>query len=571
MSDQGEQQGPPTGEHPDWWARLYDAEATDTGRTRARDTLDDRFHSVFDAVNPAPEPAVAAGEAAPQREPQAAPPAPEPEPAPASGPTSGPASGPTDAPTPGRVAPTARGERRASLDEPALLDGPEPAPGPRPRPRPTAVPEPRADGGVGPGPGRGPESEPRADAERGPESARGPESESAPVSPLAPRLPPRNAPPPAPEPVSVAESSPGAVPSPGPEFVSGDEDVSSSGVEAVSVSEPGPVSEPEPETEPASGAEAEVEPGVLPVADPGALGELVPDTALDGARYGACTLRAVSVRGEAARRAGMLRGDALLMARFGAGESALLLVAVAAGSRTGPGAHRAAREACQSIGGAVGRSHARLAEDIVAGRGEALKSGLHRLTDRTLGKLRSQAAALGLDPEQHTADLRCLLLPADPQCRTRVFFGTGGGGLFRLRDGVWEDIEPRVCPVVGYGGEPEPRPTATPVPTMDPMAKAAAERDGFTEGARAEPVRSRPFRFRASVAQPGDALMVCAAGVAEPMREGTGFAEALAERWAPSPGSPVQEPPGLAAYLTALQPPLKGHEADRTAATVWET
>ncbi|GHG97181.1 hypothetical protein Srubr_43430 [Streptomyces rubradiris] len=32
------------------------------------------------------------------------------------------------------------------------------------------------------------------------------------------------------------------------------------------------------------------------------------------------------------------------------------------------------------------------------------------------------------------------LPPADPDCRVRVFFG--GGGLFRLRDGAWQDIEP---------------------------------------------------------------------------------------------------------------------------------
>jgi hypothetical protein len=227
----------------------------------------------------------------------------------------------------------------------------------------------------------------------------------------------------------------------------------------------------------------------------------------------------------------------------------------------------------------VGRSHARLAEDIRAGRRGALKSGLHRLTDRTFGKLRAQAAALGLEPEQYTADLRCLLLPADPRCRTRIFFGTGAGGLFRLRDGRWHDIEPQVTqeesvggPVVGFGSGPAPDAGPGPEPTMnlaptppeDPRAQAAAARDGFTAEPPA-PARSEPFRFRASVARPGDALMVCSAGLAEPLCEERSFAESLAARW-----TARTHAPDLAFYLAAIRTPLKGHDLDRTAVTVWE-
>ncbi|MDJ1136924.1 protein phosphatase 2C domain-containing protein [Streptomyces iconiensis] len=497
MSDQGEQRAPFTSEHDDWWAQLYDAEATDTGRTRAPDTLDDRFASITRTVG---------GPEAPADTRTGGPPS-EPEPEPAA------PSRPEDASAP---VPGARSAQRpapsSSLDEPALLDEPPAAPAPEPGPRPEQ--------------GQGPAREPLA--------ATGPESG------------------PEPGPEADGDAS-GNAPAPGDIY----------------------------------GEVPEVEPGALPVADPAALGELVPDTALEGAHYGVLTLRAVSMRGEAARQLGMLRGDALLVARFGAGQSALLLVAVAVGSRTGPGAHRAAREACRSIGGAIGRSHARLAEDILAGRRDALKSGLHRLTGRTLGMLRAEAAALGLEPGQHTAHLRCLLLPADPRCRTRVFFGAGEGGLFRLRDGVWQDLEPRVDesersggPVLGYGAEPVPprqesgaqQEPQQPSPTMrlgivppdDPTARAAAARDGFTEERQPEPARSEPFRFRASVAQPGDALLLCGAGVAEPLREDPGFAGSLAARW-------TGTPPGLTAYLAALQRPLKGHELDRTAATVWDT
>ncbi|WP_416966381.1 protein phosphatase 2C domain-containing protein, partial [Streptomyces sp. Agncl-13] len=215
----------------------------------------------------------------------------------------------------------------------------------------------------------------------------------------------------------------------------------------------------------------DAEPTALPLADPDELDDLVADTVLDGARYGASTIRAASVRGDSARFRGEPRRDSLLTARFGVGEQALVLVAMATGARATPGAHRAAAEACDWIARAVGRSHARLSEDIRAARRGDLKSGLHRLTDRSLGKLRASAAEQGIDPEEYSAGLRCLLLPAHPECRTRVFFGVGPGGLFRLRDGEWQDIEPSVGDltgeaVVGFGSQPAETPEGDRL-TMD--------------------------------------------------------------------------------------------------------
>jgi hypothetical protein len=279
----------------------------------------------------------------------------------------------------------------------------------------------------------------------------------------------------------------------------------------------------------------EAEPATLPAADPAALAELVPDTVLDGAHYGGLTLRAASLRGDSARHRGALRRDALLTARFGAGESALLLVAVAAGGRSSTGGHRAARELCHAIGGAIGRSHTRLAEDIRGDRRGALKSGLQRLTDRCYGKLRAQAAALGVPPEGYTADLRCLLVSADPRCRTRIFFGAGGGGLFRLRRGAWQDIEG----AVGEPGEPGMPPPASPEPD--------------------------PFRFQVSVARRGDTLLLCSPGLAQPLRAEPAFADGLALRWAGR-----GEPPGLATFLADVQLRVRGYAEDRTAVAVWE-
>ncbi|WP_410169463.1 protein phosphatase 2C domain-containing protein, partial [Actinacidiphila rubida] len=264
------------------------------------------------------------------------------------------------------------------------------------------------------------------------------------------------------------------------------------------------------------------EPTAWPEADPDELDGLVPDTVLDGARYGRLTLRAVALKGDSARYRGQPRRDALLTARFGSGDDGLLLVAVASGARGADEAHQAAQDAVRWIAGAVGRSRSRLAGDLRAARRGALKSGLHRLTDRCYGRLRARGEELGLPEGDYTASLRCLLLPVDPECRIRLFFGLGEGGLFRIRGGSWQDLD------------------------LAPDEVAA------------------PFRFRATVAQPGDALLMCSAGLSEPLRGEPELAVHLAERW----GSGTV--PGLAAYLSDAQTRVKGYADDRTAVTVWD-
>ncbi|MFJ3616625.1 protein phosphatase 2C domain-containing protein [Streptomyces iakyrus] len=372
-----------------------------------------------------------------------------------------------------------------------------------------------------------------------------------PPRPAAPPAPPADQPPPAPPGPGVEPSNPaGQTPEP-PDPPATDR-----------IERPAPT----PRTRGHVGTRPptyDAEPTALPAADPDDLDDLVADTVLDGARYGACTLRAVSVRGDSARYRGEPRRDALLTARFGTGERALLLVAMATGARATPGAHRAAAEACHWIGRAVGRSHARLVEDIRDGRRGDLKSGLHRLTDRSLGKLRASASEQGVDPGEYAASLRCLLLSADPGCRTRVFFGVGPGGLFRLREGEWQDIEPQVSevkgePVLGFGSPPSETPEGDRL-TMDlgiPTPPSPYE-------PAPEPPRE-PFRFRTSVARPGDTLLMCSGGLAEPLRGEPELGEYLAERWS------RPDPPGLAAFLADSQVRVKGYADDRTAAAVWE-
>ncbi|MGY1396820.1 protein phosphatase 2C domain-containing protein [Streptomyces sp. SS10] len=584
MSQQGGRPGGPTGPGPedDWWGQLYDDASDDTGPAPAADSLDDRFASAAGAVGgdgaPAPSapgprdvpgPPVLPG---PRRtsppSPKAAPPgsggAPprawwEPEPTTDTPPVSAPPErlGPADAPPatePSDVpaVPPESPSTRPTAPAPESPSGPESspvsAPGPAPAPpqgtgRPAAPPSvPEAS------PARHPATEPGRPDDRAAASEANPSAPDAPA-PALPGRPPPSGPTAAP---AYGDWTP-AAPSDGEP------------ADASPASRLGPLPPPLPSrvhvgTRPPT---YDAEPTALPAADPDDLDALVPDTVLDGARYGACTLRAVSVRGDSARYRGEPRRDALLTARFGSGERALVLVAVATGTRSAPGAHLAAAEVCRWIAAAVGRSHERLAADIRAARRTDLKAGLHRLTDRGLGKLRAAATEQGLDPDDYAASMRCLLLSGDPECRTRVFFGVGPGGLFRLREREWQDIEPEAAevkgePVLGFGSVPHETPDGDRL-TMDLGIPTPPSPYEPAPGPPRE-----PFRFRTSVARPGDVLLMCGTGFAEPLRGEPGLRAHLADRWS------GPEPPGLTAYLADTQVRVKGYADDRTAVAVWE-
>ncbi|WP_208898027.1 protein phosphatase 2C domain-containing protein [Streptomyces incarnatus] len=596
MSQQG---GRPARPEDDWWGQLYDDSTEDTGPTAAPDSLDDRFASAKRTVTGRPVPAPTSdrapgaggaprddtgsargsgavlgaggaggaegaggsewrGAAVPtQRTAQDPPSAPPVQPPPVT-PAAQPAAPDTATGTPPR--PRSPWEPPSSL--PSTGRPPEPSTTP---PESTAPPSPAAP--TSPTPSAPPTPNHPAHTLPTPPPEGPTQDAQAPASPTTPTEPPTSRPPQdPPTPPSPPSAEPRGLPTP-----------AATGSASVPAPAPAPDPAPAPSVSPSPPAPSAVdyvgsgpptydpEPTALPDADPDGLGELGADTVLDGARYGACTLRAVSMRGDSARFRGEPRRDSLLTARFGTGRQALVLVAMATGVRGTPVAHLAASEACRWIGRAVGRSHHRLVEDIRAARRGDLKSGLHRLTDRSLGKLRASAAEQGVDPEQYTASLRCLLLPADPDCRTRVFFGVGDGGLFRLRDGAWQDIEPKVtaegtagAPVVGFGSPPPETPEGDRL-TMDfgiPTPPSPYE-------PAPEPPRE-PFRFRTSVARPGDALVMCTAGLADPLRGEAALCAYLARRWS------GRTPPGLAAFLADAQVRVKGYADDRTAAAVWE-
>ncbi|MGW6209211.1 protein phosphatase 2C domain-containing protein [Streptomyces sp. NPDC055089] len=564
MSQQGER---PAAHEDDWWRRLYDESAPDTGASQAADSLDDRFDSASGAVGS--DGGDAYGTAAAVPEPRAA--------ASAVTRTADPAPAP-----PSEATVRAPWEPPAGPPRPRTFAGPHPPPPPAPVPAPAAAPPPPPLAAPPP-PVLAPEPErPPADPRIAQSLPVPAEAEAAPSAPAAPPVPSAPAAPPVPpEPPAPAEAPTVAARPP---------------VEPDGAEEPVPplprrpvverthdTAPPEPAPEPAPVPEAprppvvhvgarpptyDAEPTALPESDPRELDGLVADTVLDGARYGTYTLRAASVRGDSARFRGEPRRDALLTARFGTAEGALVLVAVAGGARSSESGHLAAADACRWIAEAVGRSHARLSDDIRAGRRGDLKSGLHRLTDRGYGKLRARAAELGREPHEYTVGLRCLLLSADPECRTRVFFGVGGGGLFRLRDGSWHDLEPIVPQtgaltgeaVVGFGASvPESGPGGDRL-TMDLGVTTAPP--PYIEDPVPPP--AEPFRFRASVARPGDTLLLCSPGLAEPLRGEPALAAELAERWTPAGA------PGLGSFLADTQLRVKGYADDRTAVGVWE-
>ncbi|MFD5693296.1 protein phosphatase 2C domain-containing protein [Streptomyces rubiginosohelvolus] len=604
MSQQGEK---PAAHEDDWWRKLYDESAPDTGPGRAADSLDDRFDSVSDTVSgPAdtrrttaratvrdpyadayedpfadryespdadgqedPYPGGDPVASSPFPDPPVVPAPPPPGPAPVVIPDPAVASGPVEGLRPGR----------AAVPDPA--SDPSVAPGRPPAsaagPAPDLVPDPPAwsPSAAPPAAVPGPPSAPALAPASIPAAV--PAQPSAPPPGLVPD--PRVSPPPPPTaPPTTAFPAPWEAPGgqAGPRTFAAPRAPAASeadGPEAGLAPDPSALHELPPDPTVAADVRPAVahlgdrpptydaEPAALPSATSENLDGLVPDTVSDGARYGTYTLRTASVRGDSARFRGEPRRDGLLTARFGAAESALVLVAVAGGRRDGEAAHLAAADACRWIGGAVARSHLRLSEDIRAGRRGDLKSGLHRLTDRTYGKLRARAAELGVEPDAYTASLRCLLLSADPDCRTRVFFGVGSGGLFRLRDGLWQDLEPFIPeggPAARPGDEPEAGPDGDRL-TMDLQITGPASPN--VEGSPQPP--GRPFRFRASVARPGDTLMLCSNGLAEPMRGEPALPGELAERWSAGP-------PGLPAFLADTQLRIKGYADDRTCAAVWE-
>ena len=281
----------------------------------------------------------------------------------------------------------------------------------------------------------------------------------------------------------------------------------------------------------------EPEPTALPAADPDLLTGIVPDTALDGARYGTMTLRAASVRGDAARHHGAVRSDRLLTVRFGEGSEALLLVVLA--TPPSPDNPAPADEACRQLAAAVGRSRTELLADLRVGAQERLRYGLQRLTARAAVRLQNAPSPTGSGGRGDGGSLHALIAPLDPTSRLRAGFGLGPGGLLLLGDDAWYDA---------YAGR----------------RLVAQQPGGGTTVVSADPNPLDRFRFRVVVPEPGDVLLLCSDGLAQPLREEPAVSDFLADHWA------HPHPPGTVDFLRHVQVRAKGYAADRTAAAIWE-
>jgi hypothetical protein len=355
----------------------------------------------------------------------------------------------------------------------------------------------------------------------------------------------------------------------------------------------------------------EAEPTALPGSSdlqPGVdLAMIGPDTVLDGARYGPLTVRAASVRGDSPRFRGDPRRDALLLTRLGTGDDAMLLLAVAGGVRNSAVSFLAARDACATLTAELDRNRAailadlrRLSRDTPPDDGDGdhgdhghgnsgsdphhsplqVAAGLQRLAARVALDLRRHAAHREVEPADYATTVRCLLVPVDPACRSRIFFGVGTGAVYRLRDGAWENLEP---PVRGPAPPPPGKPPV-PDPRSGGYAAAAAHAQLRAEPAP-DPEAAGPsvpggvlpadpgaFRFHALTGRPGDVLLIGSPGTAGPLGE-PGVATYLAERWGPETLRAQEEsgPPGLADFLRQVQVRVKGHADDRTLAVLWDS
>ncbi|WP_445402546.1 protein phosphatase 2C domain-containing protein [Streptomyces sp. LE64] len=364
-----------------------------------------------------------------------------------------------------------------------------------------------------------------------------------------------------------APSVPGQVRGPGPLPPAEPEPVPA----PVRVSAPAPVPAPEPEREPdpepAAPPEAAApagEPAHQPVPllgtpphsgprpplyppDPGALpgvredldGAVLPDIVVDGARYGALTVRAASVRGDSHRYEGGPRQDALVVCRIGGPEPAqgLLLLAVADGVGSAARSHVGSHDVCRGIAFFLDRYADQLAEALRLVDERTLGALVNSAVGSVAEGLAQRAEQGGESPTGHATTLRGLLVPLDPTVRHRGFFAVGDGGAARLRRGAWEvDVFGE-----GHGGSG----------VIDTGTAALP-------GSRL--ARSEVF----GPVEDGDVLVLCTDGLSTPLAGDPGMREFLAAAWG---GGPV---PGPVDFLWQLQYRVKSYDDDRTAVVLWE-
>ncbi|RCG27893.1 hypothetical protein DQ384_25565 [Sphaerisporangium album] len=288
--------------------------------------------------------------------------------------------------------------------------------------------------------------------------------------------------------------------------------------------------------------EPETPPGAEHLADPEALPDVpdaVPDSVVDGARFGRLTVRAASVRGEHARQNAQLRKQTVSLAVLELFDPPVLLSALAAGRPNSRRSQVGAAQVCRSVQHRLSEA----APDLDAAWRAAVTGApdASGLLDRLLGDvalrlvdpLTEAARRRALGPEDIATDLTCLLTRlGDGQRREHLAFGIGAGSVTVLRtDGT-------LAPA--YGPE-EGGPERTK--ELLPMHPGALRWDRFSTTA-------------------GEVAVACTASTAR-LLSGPRFAERIAPEW-------LDGPPALIRFLGGLAVPEPQSRGDRSMVGLWE-
>ncbi|WP_327677930.1 PP2C family serine/threonine-protein phosphatase [Kitasatospora sp. NBC_00458] len=274
------------------------------------------------------------------------------------------------------------------------------------------------------------------------------------------------------------------------------------------------------------------EPTDIPAVENDRYSALLPDTVVDGGTFGPVTVRAASVRGDSHRYRAECRQDAVLV--FRAGD--LLLLAVADGVGSQPHSQRGSNGIVRMLARQVADRADTLLACLRAGAEVDFASLTAQLVSAAAVELSREAEKEGLSPKSHSTTLRALLVPADPDSTVRGFVSVGDGGLMRLREGVWRNLD--------EDGD-----------------------DGSLISTRTDCLPEAYDHARVRLitdAAPGDLLVLCTDGLALPLLREPELQEFLADRWG---GADV---PGLAEFLWQAQVRVRSYDDDRTVVCLWE-